>query len=508
MANAKQYKNVYTILEKVKKGEIQSHYNNEDGGLFSKLNFYKKADLIKPYVHYIDERKIDNIVGAQLRAYTNNQKKIQEEYNNFSKTAAFARIPDDKKPDYAAFASKLSENYNKFPSHLKYDVFKMYYNKMEKLEFEERDDKNYTKYKFLEKASNPVGKIMTENANFKSSIFTRNMMMYYLLQLTQMEYVDPDSKNDIEKGLNGNSDFDNDGVDKALDKLFNGQTSKNMLERMMKDAQETCKMMDDNLEQDVQEKLFQDANTAQGGEEAAKVSPDYMRKVEARLAKIKLSTGSLKEKIKKLLDKSASYFSSRQIVKYDDLFNADNISGLEDYIFLHPRLRKVFAEDLMVKETKSVGKIDVYVDISGSMSSTCGVQDVDGNNISKIDFSKSLLAKLKEMNMLNDIYLFDTRLVKSKNDLVSISMIDTCGGTNIDVAINSIVKNDMNALVITDAEDRCHVYSEKAFFIGVEGSSFNHFDSDVIEKYSNRNQVVVFNGTRIDKVNTDGYIMS
>jgi len=507
MASPKQYKNVYTILEKVKKGEIQSHYNNEDGGLFSKLNFYKKADIIKPYIHYIDERKIDNIVESQLKTWNGNAKKIADEYGNFSKTAAFAKIPDDKKPDFNAFAAKVAENYKKFPSHLKYDVFKMYYNKMEKLEFEERDDKNYTKYKFLEKANNPVGKIMTENANLKSSIFTRNMMMYYLLQMTQMEYVDPDAHQDIQQGLNGTSEFDNDGVDKALDKLFNGQTSKNMLDRMMKDAQDTCKMMDENLDQEIQDRLFQEANTPSGGEEAGKISPSYMRQVEARLATIKLSTGSLKEKIQKLLDKSASYFSSRKIVKYDDLFNADDISGLEDYIFLHPKLRKIFAEDLMIKETKSVGKIDVYVDVSGSMSSDCGVRDVNGDSISKIDFSKALIAKLKEMDMLNDVYLFDTRLKKIKTDLITISMIDCNGGTNIDVAVNSIVKNDVNALVITDAEDRCHIYSEKAFFIGVEGSRFNHFDTEAIQKYSQRNQVVVFNGSKISKVGLDGYVI-
>ena len=47
----KNYKNVYTILEKVKKGEIKSYYKNDEGGLFGKLNFYKKEDLIKPHMH-------------------------------------------------------------------------------------------------------------------------------------------------------------------------------------------------------------------------------------------------------------------------------------------------------------------------------------------------------------------------------------------------------------------------------------------------------------------------
>ncbi len=50
MAAGRQYKNAYTILEKVKKGEIDSYYRNEDS-LFSKINFYKKPDLINPLLY-------------------------------------------------------------------------------------------------------------------------------------------------------------------------------------------------------------------------------------------------------------------------------------------------------------------------------------------------------------------------------------------------------------------------------------------------------------------------
>jgi hypothetical protein len=115
-----------------------------------------------------------------------------------------------------------------------------------------------------------------------------------------------------------------------------------------------------------------------------------------------------------------------------------------------------------------------------------------------------MIAKLKEMDMLNDVYLFDTRVKKYRNDMISISMIDCGGGTTINEAVRSIVRNDINALVITDAEDHCSIYSDKAFFIGVEGSRFNGFNHDVIEQYSNKNQVVVFDGNRIQKVNSQG----
>ena len=503
MSSAKQYKNVYTILEKVKKGEIQSHYK-ESEGLFGKLNFYKKADLIKPYVHYIDEDKIDSIVEAGLT----DQSKIKQEFDYFAKTSAFGKLPEDKKPDFQKFYTKVRENFAKFPKHMKYDIFKMYYNKVDKLKFEERTDKNHTRYRFLEKANNPVGKIMTEAGNLKSAIFTRNMMMYYLMQMTQLEYIDPNAAQDLQNGLNGDSEFNNDAADKAMDKMMGNQASKNALDRAMKDAQDTCKMMDETMGQDIQEQLFDQANKPGSGNQAGKISPEYMRQVAGRLANIKLSMGALKEKLKKLLDKSTSYFSSRKITTYEDLFNAQDVSGLEDYELLHPQLRKIFAEDVQIKDTKAVGKIDVYVDISGSMSSGCGSRDADGNQISRIDFAKSMIAKLKEMDMLNDVYLFDTRVKKYRNDLISISMIDCGGGTSIDAAVSSIVKNDRNAIVITDAEDRCSNFCDKAFFIGLQGARFNHFQSDVIRQYSLRGQVVVFDGESIHKVDQTGQTLN
>ena len=104
-------------------------------------------------------------------------------------------------------------------------------------------------------------------------------------------------------------------------------------------------------------------------------------------------------------------------------------------------------------------------------------------------------------DMLNDVYLFDTRVKKYRNDIISISMIDCGGGTTISNAVHNIEKIGNNALVITDAEDSCHVYSDKAFFIGVQGARFNNFT----EEYMEHNQCVVFDGTSVKKVALNGY---
>jgi hypothetical protein len=499
MASPKVYKNVYTILEKVKKGEIESHYKDRDG-LFGKINFYKKPDLIKPHLHYIDEWRLESIMDA----YMKDTKAVQENYNKFAKTTDFKKIDPKQQPDQSAFYTKFQENYRKFPKHMAKDIFKMYYNKIESLDFEERDEKNHTKFKFLERSNNPVGKIMSEHSNLKSAIYARNILSYFITRMTMMDYVDPNASEDIKNGLNGQSDFDNDGVDKAMQKMMDSKQGKDMMEDAIKKAQELCKEMDDVMDGDVQEQMFEATNEPGTTGEAAKLSPDYLRTIAASLENINLSMGSLKEKIKKLMDKSASYFSSKKKTIYEDLFNSDNVAGLDEYELLHPKLRKLFIEDVNIKDTKSVGKIDIYIDRSGSMSSNCGMVNEKGDGISKIEFCKAFTAKLKAMDMLNDVYTFDNTVKKGKNDLIYIAMMDCGGGTTINKAIEKIERNGRNALIITDAEDNCSIYSDKAFFIGVQGANFNYFNEITIKEYSDKGQVVVFNGESILKVDEFG----
>jgi hypothetical protein len=325
--------------------------------------------------------------------------------------------------------------------------------------------------------------------------------------MTIMDFVDPDKSNDVNKGLNGESDFDNDGADNAMKDMMDSTQAKNMLDDTMQKAQELCNDLDKNMDEQVQEQMFENANKTGEDSTAGKLTPDYLKEVAAKLENINLSMGPLKEKIKKLLDKSVSYFSSNEKTEYEDLFNSDNIAGLEDYELLHPKLRKLFVEDLQVKNTKKVGKIDIYMDVSGSMSSSCGINNEKGDRISKMDFCKAFAAKLKQMDMLNEIYKFDTKVTKSKNDVISISMINCNGGTDIDKAIMSIDKNGVNALIITDAEDNCQIYSDKAFFIGVEGSRFTSFEKETIKKYSEKFQVVIFDGKSIKKVDETGRVL-
>jgi hypothetical protein len=111
------------------------------------------------------------------------------------------------------------------------------------------------------------------------------------------------------------------------------------------------------------------------------------------------------------------------------------------------------------------------------------------------------------MNILKDIYAFDTKVRKISGSQYSILLMDDGGGTCINTVVNHIEKEKNNAIVITDAEDHCAIYTDKAYFIGVEGCRFNYFKDEVIEKYSENNQAVQFDGSGIRKINKKGKVV-
>jgi hypothetical protein len=213
----------------------------------------------------------------------------------------------------------------------------------------------------------------------------------------------------------------------------------------------------------------------------------------------------LKSTIKNLLDKSIAFFSAKEKVTFDQFLDNPMIDEIQEYMYLHPKLRKVCVDDLLVKEIERKGKIDVYVDVSGSMGSSAEIKGLSrSERISRLTFAKSLVLKLKEMDMLNDVYSFQNRVSKEGNTISDIVFIDGNGGTCLNNVVKKIEENGTNALIITDAEDRCQMYSNKAFFIGVAGSDFRSFEDNVVAEYSRRNQIVIFDGNRIMKVDSKG----
>jgi hypothetical protein len=59
--------------------------------------------------------------------------------------------------------------------------------------------------------------------------------------------------------------------------------------------------------------------------------------------------------------------------------------------------------------------------------------------------------KMKELELLNEIYVFDTRVKKYKQDEFSIAILEGNNGTNINNVIHSINAHGNNAIIIQHA---------------------------------------------------------
>jgi hypothetical protein len=437
------------------------------------------------------------------------------------------------------------------------------------------------RYKFIEKANQPVHKIMTKGSNAKSLIFTQHVMEYFTRVMLMQKYKDEEKfeqmqqqmQQEVEMCMNpqpgsgqgkpgpsgqqppqpqpqeqqqpqdsndpgdeqpgesesqdpqdqsGNNDSgpsqsneanggngaskggntqDNTMTEKQLDKMLNDMLNKRSkdLDTLMNQAQAACEMLDEAHSTEEQNSLWEDA---QRGDAAGKsLDVQKIQELAAQLKTMKMAMGSVKQFIKKIMDNSVSYFSAKEQSTYEPLLESGHIDQVQDVYMLHPKLRKFMMDDIMVKETKRIGKINLYIDNSGSMSSSCGAQDEEGNYIQRLNFAKGFALKMLEMDLLAEVFIFNDHVVKRKTTVSDIAKINCSGGTDTSNMVRHIKNSGKNAIVITDATDRCDIYSDKAYFIGTEGATFHGFSN--LDEY--KHQMCVFDGRKVRKVDSNGY---
>lgn len=566
MSTTKQYRNVFTILEKVKKGEI---VQEERRRLFTPPSFYKKPELVKPYLHDMDARSLGNSVERFIGQSNNHNGLIVHAISTTAKR-------DLKLNNNVSLAKEMHEIYQRFPKSVLNDLFNLYHKDIEKLKFEERTASNKFRYNLLERANDPTLKVMTKDSNVKSMIFTRAMVQYYLMMMVALKQRDEQAFEEMMRQLTGNEDPSQQGagndasgpsqsagnpsqpgasptagqgqqpsgqapktpsgapsqptpqqstppnaqssgqsgngstqagsaadqLQKMMDSMMDSQTGKQMLQQVMDQAKKASEAVESIMNADKQEEIWEQGSYDKRA--ADNLDINHLNKIAEQFRTIRLNMSGIKEKIKRLLDKSVSYFSGRDETIHENIFDANSLAGLDDYVLLHPCLRKAFMEDIMITDKRKIGKIDIYVDVSGSMDSSSGIKNDDGLEMTKLVFAKALAMKMKEMDMLNEVYTFESQVKHLGNTMYDVLLMDGNGGTCINSVVRSIEENQRNALVITDAEDRCGIYSEYAFFIGVAGANFRYFDEEVIEQYAQKDQVVVFDGKKILRIDSQG----
>lgn len=564
----KQYSNVYTILDKARKGELD--FDDESSpSLFKTYVPYKRPDIIRPRVHYLDEQVINRYVN-----------------NHILSSAYLTKITQRAKAmgydiDASKAQSQINELLVKFPKGVKNDIFNLFNKDIQNIDFEERGENNKMRYKFIEKANQPVHKIMTIDSNIKSLIFTQHVMEYFITSMylaklkepEKMEQMQQQMQQEVQNACQGgsgksggqqqqqkpsdkgpeqdqqsqnqgndpgqdqqqsqgqdqqpgddqsqgqpqdsqnqqsdtggnqsgktNNKSQNDLTSEQLDKMLQNMLNKNdkELDKLMEQANQVCNKLDETYSGEEKAEMWQEA---QGGNLSAQaLNPDEIDRIAAQYRDMRMSMNAVTQFIKKIMDNSTNYFSGKEEVTFESMMETGHLDGMEDMYMIHPKLRKFMVEDIMVKDVKKLGKINIYIDVSGSMSATCGVRRQDGSSLSRIDFAKSFALKMLDMDMLNKVFTFNDTVRQRKTDISNILKISCSGGTNTENVIRHIVEIDENAIIITDGTDYVASYTPKAYFIGTQGATFGGYAH--LDKY--KEQMCVFDGSRIQRIDING----
>lgn len=379
------------------------------------------------------------------------------------------------------------------------DIYSVYVNKDVKRRPETND--NSIRHQVIDKVYDSLTKVVTQDSPLYTQILTRELAM--VLQKVDDEMKEEQVKQNSSGEGNGKSEGleSSTGSDKDNDNENNSQNSgsgesnrisssselaKDLLNKAKKDI-EKAKLNADNKIKDLEDQLGKEAM-----KDLMNTNPEFLEEIDElkeNLKKISINKDSIRKVLSKILNKSMNYFSTKFKRIEESLFDCEECEDLFGLEFLNPIFRN--AEIMNVgNETKIYkGKMDLYLDCSSSMNHS---ETFEGTNIRMIDLAKGIAMVLYRMGMIENLYFFDGSLYEIKNiNEISILSFSKSGGTDFNNVVRKIKENGNNSVIITDGFDSCSDYTDKAFWIGIGGTTFNR--KDAFETYRNVGQCVSYN---------------
>jgi|ERR1044072_193814 hypothetical protein len=283
-------------------------------------------------------------------------------------------------------------------------------------------------------------------------------------------------------------------LEKMVENMLQNKQSQKELEQAFKDAEKKL----DHLKE-IGVNVENDEEMPEEEKREIIANLNNLDSIRRSLLSLRVSKDKVMKAIEKILNKSSNYFSQKCITTDVELFEADQLLDINGIEFLHPIFSKSRLFDLSVTERKYIGKIDLYVDCSGSMSAGCGG---DLNGVTRIDLAKALAMQMKELGILGELYEFEGRPKKIMNTDISILMMAARGGTDIEAVLQNILKTGNNSVILSDGESWIQTYTEKAIFVGV-GTDFSGFKYDNCppgQEFIYHDQCITYNGKDFEVV--------
>lgn len=390
------------------------------------------------------------------------------------------------------------------PQHMINDIYSMYVNK--DIQKKKKTKYNAIKRKVIDKTYNSLTKMVANDSVLFSQIVAKELALYLQKVQNMIEEETKDDQgnksgipgfdeegDDEGEGEDGDGQSNNDGSGQNKPGSGKGSSKKSMEQKVDDILNKTQKDLDNamkNAEKEIKE--IEDLLGKDASKELSDASPTFMddfNKLKELLKRVSFNKDSIKTVLMKILNKSQNYFSKNSILVEESLFDADELEDLFGLEHLHPIFRNTGILEVGNEGRLYTGKIDLYLDCSGSMSSS---ETFDGKSISMKDLVKGIAIILYRMNMIDKLYFFDDKIYEIKNiNEFTILSFEKSGGTNFNNVVNQVNGNKRNSVVITDGDDSCAVYSKNVFWIGIGGTRFQR--NDEFNTYRALRQCVTYN---------------
>lgn len=381
------------------------------------------------------------------------------------------------------YIKEVTQKESTVPQHMLNDIYSMYVN--ETIQKAPRNKYNAVKHKVIDSAYNSLTKFIAKDSVLFSSIVAKELGLYFqqiedMIQEEQQNQNGGQGPGEGEGGLDSEMDEDTaegQAMSNKLDKIL--QQSQKKLEQALKKAEGDMKEIEGAFGKEASKELS-DGNI--------NFLDDYKR-LKSLIKQVSFNKESIKTVLMKILNKSQNYFSKNAITVEESLFEAEEIEELFGLEYLHPIFRQTGLMDIGNEGKIYTGKIDLYLDCSGSMSSSA---QFEGKSIDMLTLVKGIAMVLYRMNMIDKLYFFDTAIyeIPVVNEMTILSF-SRSGGTDFDMVAQKCIENKRNSVIITDGEDRCSIYTKNAFFIGIGGTQFKY--NDAFKTYRAMGQAVTYN---------------
>ena len=390
------------------------------------------------------------------------------------------------------------------------DVYSIYVNN--DIKRRPANEDNTIRHKVLDKVYDSLTKIVTVDSPLFTQILTRELAMALQIvddevkEKQQEQKEDGDGDGDGEsQGLETPTDGDGEGEGEGDDgdsgkgaSKDSGSSNRKSIEDIVDKALDNAKDNIDKAKAKADEKIkdLEDQLGKEAMKDLMNADPEFLEKMDElkhKLKAVSINKDSIKKVMEKILNESQNYFSTKFKRVEESLFDCEECEDLFGLEFLHPVFKN--AEIMSVgNETRIYkGKMDLYLDCSGSMDSQ---ENFEGTNIRMIDLAKGIAMVLFRMGMIENLYFFDGGLYEIKNvNEITILSFSKSGGTNFNNVVNKIKENGNNSVIITDGFDGCQEYSKQAFWIGIGGTTFDSYGDSAFNTYRSNRQCVAYDSS-------------